>query len=92
MSHIGKKPIQIPLDIKISYNKLSIKITGPLGSLSLELPNKIECVFKTSPSPELYVLVKENNLSKQNRKNISEVFHCPISRLVHIIWSFLIGL
>ena len=48
MSHIGKKPIQIPLDIKISYNKLSIKITGPLGSLSLELPNKIECAFKTS--------------------------------------------
>jgi len=71
MSHIGKKPIQIPLDINISYNKLSIKITGPLGSLSLELPNKIECEFKTSPSPQLYVQVKENNNSKQNKKDIS---------------------
>lgn len=71
MSHIGKKSIHIPLDINISYNKFSIKITGPLGTLSLELPNKIECDFKTSPSPQLYVKIKDDNNSKKNKKNLS---------------------
>lgn len=70
MSHIGKKPIQIPLGVNISYNKIFIKITGPLGSLSLELPTKIKCNFSTSPSPQLFIQV-DTHEEKQNKESIS---------------------
>ena len=70
MSHIGKKPIQIPLDITISYNKSSVKISGPLGSLFLKLPQDIICRFNVKPSPQLYVELKnmhdDNKIDKIN--------------------------
>jgi large subunit ribosomal protein L6 len=42
MSRIGKKPIVVPPGVKISQAKQSIKIDGPLGSLSREIPGGID--------------------------------------------------
>jgi len=42
MSRIGKKPIAIPERVKISQDKSTIKIDGPKGTLSMEIPYGIE--------------------------------------------------
>lgn len=42
MSRIGKKPIAIPERVKISQDKSTIKVDGPKGTLSIEIPYGIE--------------------------------------------------
>jgi large subunit ribosomal protein L6 len=42
MSRIGKKPIAIPERVKISQDKSTIKVDGPKGTLSMEIPYGIE--------------------------------------------------
>ncbi len=42
MSRIGKKPIIIPAGVKISRDKSIIKVQGPKGSLSMEIPSGVE--------------------------------------------------
>jgi large subunit ribosomal protein L6 len=42
MSRIGKKPVTIPKGVKISQDKLAIKVEGPKGILSMEIPHGIE--------------------------------------------------
>jgi large subunit ribosomal protein L6 len=42
MSRIGKKPIAMPQKVKISQDKSTIKVDGPKGTLSMEIPQGIE--------------------------------------------------
>ena len=42
MSRIGKKPVTIPAGVKISQDKSTIKVDGPKGTLSMEIPQGIE--------------------------------------------------
>jgi len=42
MSRIGKKSVAIPKGVKISKDKLTIKVEGPKGTLSMELPRGVE--------------------------------------------------
>ena len=42
MSRIGKKPIAMPQEVKISQDKSTIKVEGPKGTLSMEIPQGIE--------------------------------------------------
>ena len=42
MSRIGKKPIAMPQKVKISQDKSTIKVDGPKGTLSIEIPQDIE--------------------------------------------------
>ena len=42
MSRIGKKPVAIPKGVKISQDKLTVKVEGPKGTLSMELPRGVE--------------------------------------------------
>lgn len=65
MSHIGKKGIQIPLDIKISCDKSSINIVGGLGNFYFQLPKEINCILTFDSSPQLYVKL---NLLEKNEK------------------------
>ena len=41
MSRIGKKPIQIPAKVKVEINGSALKATGPLGTLSYNIPEGI---------------------------------------------------
>lgn len=41
MSRIGRKPIQIPKDVKIEISGNSISVTGPKGNLNAVKPNEI---------------------------------------------------
>lgn len=52
MSKIGKKPINIPENVKVEINGSLVKIWGPLGNLEFEYPSHI---FK---------IEKENNILK----------------------------
>lgn len=42
MSRIGKKPVVIPEKVKINLDKSTIKVQGPKGLLSMEIPYGVE--------------------------------------------------
>ncbi len=42
MSRIGKKPIQIPKNVQVSFDGNLLKAKGPKGELKLEIPKEIE--------------------------------------------------
>ncbi len=46
MSRIGKKPILIPENVKVSIEDRKITVTGPKGCLSFNLPEGIEYNFE----------------------------------------------
>lgn len=46
MSRIGKKPVEIPKNVKVSINGSMLLIEGPLGKLQQELPAVIKCEQK----------------------------------------------
>ena len=41
MSRIGKEPISVPSDVQISIQGRNVGVTGPKGSLDLDLPGEI---------------------------------------------------
>lgn len=42
MSRIGKKPIEIPDNVSFSQDRSNVKVEGPKGTLSLQLPQGVE--------------------------------------------------
>ena len=48
MSRIGKKPIIIPEGVKVEQNGLSIKVSGPLGSLQMNCHPRINIKIDSS--------------------------------------------
>ncbi len=42
MSRIGKKPVIIPQGVKISRDKSTVKVQGPKGMMSMEMPPGVE--------------------------------------------------
>jgi large subunit ribosomal protein L6 len=45
MSRIGKRPIEIPDKVRISQDRATVKVEGPKGMLSLQIPSGIEVVL-----------------------------------------------
>ncbi|MCL5808596.1 MAG: 50S ribosomal protein L6 [Deltaproteobacteria bacterium] len=45
MSRIGKIPVQIPAGVKISQDHALIKVEGPKGKLSLEVPKGVDVIL-----------------------------------------------
>ncbi len=43
MSRIGKKPISVPKDVKVSLKENLVTVEGPKGKLEFSLPDKISC-------------------------------------------------
>ncbi len=48
MSRIGKKPIQIPKNVQVSFDGNLLKAKGPKGELKLEIPKEIEFKFENN--------------------------------------------
>jgi len=44
MSRIGKKPIEIPDKVRISQELATVKVEGPKGKLSLQVPPGVEII------------------------------------------------
>jgi large subunit ribosomal protein L6 len=45
MSRIGKKPVSVPAGVKIVWDQTTLKVEGPRGKLSMEVPPDIEVVL-----------------------------------------------
>jgi large subunit ribosomal protein L6 len=45
MSRIGKKPVEIPAGVKISRDRDTVKVQGPKGSLTLEVPRGVDVIL-----------------------------------------------
>jgi len=48
MSRIGKSPITIPANVTVEIANNTVKVTGPLGTLSRPIPTKINVEIKDS--------------------------------------------
>lgn len=57
MSRIGKKPIIIPKEVKVEIEGQVIKVTGPKGSISWEIPQGIKCNIENNS----ILLTREND-------------------------------
>ena len=58
MSKIGKLPIKLPSEVKVLIERKSVKVSGPKGELSLNLPREVELVEKDG---KLLVTIKLKN-------------------------------
>jgi large subunit ribosomal protein L6 len=45
MSRIGKMPVAIPAGVKVSQDHAIIKVEGPKGKLSMEIPKNVDVVL-----------------------------------------------
>jgi len=48
MSRIGKLPITVPKNVKVTLNETEIEVNGPEGTLIQKIPKEIKVVFDTS--------------------------------------------
>ncbi|MBH01204.1 MAG: 50S ribosomal protein L6 [Acidimicrobiaceae bacterium] len=62
MSRIGKEPISIPSDVQVSIEGKSVGVTGPKGSLDLDLPGEINVRQEDG-----VVLVERPNDERKNK-------------------------
>jgi large subunit ribosomal protein L6 len=62
MSRIGKEPISIPSDVQVSIEGRSVGVTGPKGSLDLDLPGEIDARQEDGA-----VLVERPNDDRKNK-------------------------
>jgi len=56
MSRIGKKPILVPAGVNIHQNQANLSVQGPMGTLSMEVPQGIEVEFD-----KIAVIVKKTS-------------------------------
>ena len=46
MSRIGKKPIDLPVDVEVNIEDGQVQVTGPCGRLARTMPDLLELQFK----------------------------------------------
>jgi large subunit ribosomal protein L6 len=64
MSRIAKTPIELPKNVKISFDKTAVNVEGPKGKLVLTLPSEVALENKDSK-----IFVNRLSDSKQARSN-----------------------
>lgn len=61
MSKIGKKPIQVPQGVSVSIDGNNIKVTGPKGTLEVNLTHGVRASFENG---EIYIIPKDENVTQ----------------------------
>lgn len=79
MSRVGKKPITIPPGVKIEQQGLSIKASGPLGSLQLDCHPLIEVQVDNQAGQ---ILVKNNHPENRSSKQLHGTMRALIANMV----------
>ncbi len=79
MSRIGKKPIIIPEAVKLEQNGLSIKVSGPLGSLQLNRHSRIKVKIDSSAGK---VLVENEHPEIRQNKQLHGTMRALIANMV----------
>ena len=79
MSRIGKKPVIIPEGVKVEQNGLSIKVSGPLGSLQLNCHPRIEIKIDSSSGK---VLVENGRPEVRQNRQLHGTMRALIANMV----------
>ena len=74
MSRIGKQPVKIPADVKIELAKQQIKLTGPLGSLVLNVHPAIKVEYDSGGA--------EIRVSRPNDERLNRALHGTMRALI----------
>ncbi|MDE2027504.1 MAG: 50S ribosomal protein L6 [Candidatus Omnitrophica bacterium] len=64
MSRIAKTPVELPKNVKVSFDKSAVNVEGPKGKLSMRLPGQVALENKDNK-----IFVNRVNDSKQARAN-----------------------
>ena len=64
MSRLGKIPVDVPKEVKVSLDKGSVRLEGPKGNIALSIPGGISLENK-----EGKIYVNRANNSKQSKTN-----------------------
>ena len=64
MSKLGKKPIEIPKDTKVTVEKGKLTLTGPKGSKELTINDKIFTASVSEDNNLILKIIKKNEESK----------------------------
>ncbi len=75
MSRIGKKPVEIPKEVKIELKDKTVKVNGPLGTLQIDCPSQIKVMVDNSSGR----LLVEN---KQPQSHESKQLHGTMRALI----------
>ena len=69
MSRIGKKPVSVPANVKVSIKDRAISIQGPGGTLSITHPENVSVKWSESEK-QLVVSISEADMeNRQARAN-----------------------
>src|SRR4030042_5935532 len=79
MSRIGKKPIEIPKGVAVELQGLTIKVTGPLGSLQMDChPRRKAGVDKAGGK----IVVENDNPQDRQNKQLHGTMRALIANMV----------
>lgn len=76
MSRIGKLPIPIPPEVKVTLSNETIQVTGPKGQLERHIPNGVQVLIKDNQ-----IVVQRPNDSRQ-AKSIQGLTRSLLSNMV----------
>ncbi|MHC4722597.1 MAG: 50S ribosomal protein L6, partial [Planctomycetota bacterium] len=79
MSRIGKKPIIIPKGVKVEQSGLSIKVSGPLGSLQMNCHPRIKVQIDSSAEK---VLVENEHPQIRQHRQLHRTMRALIANMV----------
>ncbi|MBM4157783.1 MAG: 50S ribosomal protein L6 [Ignavibacteria bacterium] len=77
MSRIGKKPVEIPKEVKINIKGKHIDVTGPKGTLSMEITGDIAIEYNKDE-----VIFTRNNDFKRN-KALHGLYRAMLNNLIN---------
>ena len=79
MSRIGKKPIDIPGDVKVEKKGRCIKVSGPLGELQMDCHPRIKVKIEDT---EGKILVENNRPQDRQNKQLHGTMRALIANMV----------
>ncbi len=78
MSRIGKKPIDIPKDVKVETKGHGITVSGPLGSLQISCPAEIKVKVDAGK-----VLIENEQPQVRQSKQMHGTIRAVLANMVH---------
>src|SRR4030042_767021 len=79
MSRIGKKPIEIPKGVAVEQQGLTIKVTGPLGSLQMDCHPRIKAAVDKAGGK---VVVENDNPQDRQSKQLHGTMRALIANMI----------
>jgi large subunit ribosomal protein L6 len=79
MSRIGKKPIDIPNEVKAEHKGLCIKVSGPLGNLQMDCHPQIKVKIDSSTNS---ILVENEHAENRRLKQLHGTMRAHIANMV----------